>query len=167
MKNHLKKYKDHLEKTIGEYMERPATERTAEAIDGMTECWMHLNEAEKLMGAGDMYGTEFTHDDAKKWAEKMVNDDGTMGAHWTVEQTSSVADAQGVVFTHITDWCWWIAMNMMYSDYSGVAVKHGVDTAEFYADLAKAFLFDKDGPGPEEKLGAYYHGIVCADHGEY
>lgn len=26
--------------------------------------------------------------------------------------------------------------------------------------MAKAFLFDKDGPGPEEKLSAYYHGIV-------
>ena len=26
--------------------------------------------------------------------------------------------------------------------------------------MAKAFLFDKDGPGPEEKLSVYYHGIA-------
>ena len=51
-------------------------------------------------------------------------------------------------------------MNMMYSDYSGVAEKYGVSIAEFYADMARAFLMDKDGPGAKEKLGAYYHGIV-------
>ena len=34
--------------------------------------------------------------------------------------------------------------------------------AEFFAELAQAFLFDKDGPGPKEKLAAYYHGIVKA-----
>ena len=52
-------------------------------------------------------------------------------------------------------------MNMIYSDYSAVAYKYGVDTADFYADMAKAFLFDPDGGEPEEKLAAYYHNIVC------
>ena len=51
-------------------------------------------------------------------------------------------------------------MNMMYSDYSGVAEKYGVSIAEFYADMARAFLMDKDGPGAKKKLAAYYHGIV-------
>ena len=59
------------------------------------------------------------------------------------------------------NWCWWITMNMIYSDYSAVAYKYGVDTADFYADMAKAFLFDPDGGEPEEKLAAYYHNIVC------
>ena len=53
-------------------------------------------------------------------------------------------------------------MNMMYSDYSSVAIHYGVSTAEFFAELAQAFLFDKDGPGPKAKLAAYYHGIVKA-----
>ena len=52
--------------------------------------------------------------------------------------------------------------NMMYSDYGSVAIHYGVSTAEFFAELAQAFLFDKDGPGPKEKLAAYYHGIVKA-----
>ncbi len=160
MKNHIKEYKANLEKAIGEYMDRPASERSAEAIDGMTACWMHLNEAEKMMGTS--YGTEFTHEDAKKWAEKMVNDDGTMGAHWTVDQTSAVAEANNVKFEHITDWMWNITMNMMYSDYCNVASKFGVDTPDFFADMSKSFLFDKDGPKPSEKLSAYYHRIVCA-----
>ena len=36
----------------------------------------------------------------------------------------------------------------------------GVNVPEFYAELARAFLMDKDGPGPEEKLCAYYRCIV-------
>ncbi len=51
-------------------------------------------------------------------------------------------------------------MNMMYSDYYSVGVKYGVDRPEFYADLAKAFLFDKDSPAPAEKLAEYYHEVV-------
>ena len=42
----------------------------------------------------------------------------------------------------------------------GVAEKYGVSIAEFYADMARAFLMDKDGPEAKKKLGAYYHGIV-------
>ena len=44
----------------------------------------------------------------------------------------------------------------------GTILKHGssVYGPEFYAALAKAFLMDKDGPEPEEKLCAYYKYIV-------
>lgn len=61
----------------------------------------------------------------------------------------------------------------VYSDESGVldkahndifaydvARKFGVNVPEFYAELARAFLMDKDGHGPEEKLCAYYRCIV-------
>ncbi len=161
MKDHIKEYKANLEKSIGEYMERPVSERSADVIDSMTECWMHLNEAEKMLSADTVYGGEFTHEDAKAWADKMVNDDGTMGAHWTMEQTTAVAEANGVKFEHVYDYDWYITMNMMYSDYCGVAVKFGVDTPEFFTELTKAFLFDKDAGGPVKKLAAYYHGIVC------
>ena len=51
-------------------------------------------------------------------------------------------------------------MNMMYSDYCMVASKYGVNNAEFFADMARAFLFDKDAEGPGEKLAAYYHRVV-------
>ena len=41
------------------------------------------------------------------------------------------------------------------------AKKYGVDRPEYYADLAKAFLHDKDYKGkPEEKLWYYYNCIV-------
>ena len=76
-----------------------------------------------------------------------------------LEQTSAVADARGIG-RDVPRWAWGVAMNMMYSDYYGVAVDFGVNRPEFYAALAEAFLMDKDGPGPEEKLCAYYRGIV-------
>lgn len=36
----------------------------------------------------------------------------------------------------------------------------GLNRPEFYAALAKAFLLDKDGPGPERKLMEYYEHIA-------
>jgi hypothetical protein len=46
----------------------------------------------------------------------------------------------------------------MASDYGKVAKKYGVDKADFYADLAKAWLDDKDAvPG---KAMIYYDCIV-------
>lgn len=80
----------------------------------------------------------------------------------TPYQAAALAESMGLSWDHITPWCWWIAMNMMYSDYGSVAIHYGVSTAEFFAELAQAFLFDKDGPGPKAKLAAYYHGIVKA-----
>ena len=99
----------------------------------------------------------FTEDDARRWTEHMENDDGSMGAHWTLEQTTAVANSIGV---HIDPWVWFAALNMEYSDNFDVAQKYGLDRPEYYADLAKAFLFDKDGGGPEAKIAGYYHGIV-------
>ena len=94
------------------------------------------------------------------WYSKMENDDGTTGGHWTLDQTNAVAAAMDVRFEHISAWCWNATMNMMYSDYYNTAMKFGVCTPEFFGEIAKEFLFDKDGPDPKEKLAAYYHSIV-------
>ncbi len=156
MKDKIKSYKEKLEKGIAEYMDMPVSERSSVAIKSMVECWEEIDELEKKLC--NKHG--FTREDAEHWNEKMVNDDGTMGGHWTVEQTTSVAESMGVKFEHITEYCWNTAMNMMYSDYCTVADKYGVGTAEFYADMAKAFLFDKDAESPKAKMAAYYHHIV-------
>ena len=101
-----------------------------------------------------------TADDLRGWLLHMDNADGTTGQHWTEDQTGSIARVIGVSFDHVTPSEFCAAMNMMYSDYYPVGVKYGVDRAEFYADLAKAFLFDKDGPAPAKKLAEYYHKVV-------
>ena len=99
----------------------------------------------------------FTKEDAERWTAHMENEDGSTGAHWTMEQTGQVAAIAGA---HYEPWVWYAALNMMYSDYYAVAAKYGLDRPEFYADLAKAFLNDKDAGGPERKIAAYYHGIA-------
>ena len=98
----------------------------------------------------DVYGYHFT-----KWLlEKayccMENEDGTKGAHWSLEQTNNVAKNNGVTFEHFNEYDWNYVMNMMYSDY----YKAGGSDVNFYVELAKAFLMDKD--APEGKALKYY-----------
>lgn len=52
-----------------------------------------------------------------------------------------------------------MALNLIYSDFSPVAKKHGLGgSLDFYVDMAKAFMNDKDAaPG---KLSNYYNSIV-------
>lgn len=152
----IKSYKDKLERGLAEYMEIPVNQRSADAVKGMMEAWLVADKLSKCTCHEDT----FTREDAEAWNTKMLNDDGTAGGHWTIEQTNAVAQSVGVKFDHITADGWNTTMNMMYSDYSGVANKYGVSTCDFYADLAKAFLFDRDGGAPESKLAAYYHCIV-------
>lgn len=79
--------------------------------------------------------------DAESWVSRMKNSDGTVGAHWTFEQTQDVAKQRNI---NCDPNDFWAAMNMMYSDYCQVAKRQSVDTPGFYADMAKAFLEDAD-----------------------
>lgn len=157
-KEALAQYKDKLEQGIMEYMRMPAGDRSASGVRGMLECWSMVDQAERSMCGGR--SADMTKDDAEDWVAHMANEDGTTGAHWPMDQTTALAESMGISWERLTPWCWWAAVNMMYSDYVGVAMHYGVSTAEFFAELAQAFLFDKDGPAPKEKLAAYYHGIV-------
>lgn len=95
-----------------------------------------------------------TSDEAKVWAEGMINEDGTIGPHWTVAETSIIEHSE------IDDTCWWLTMNMMYSDYCKVATKFNVTAEALCTSLSKAFLEDKDAECGETKLARYYYGIV-------
>ena len=91
------------------------------------------------------------------WMYNMQNEDGSFGAHWDLEQAKIYMEPRGVT---CEPWKWAAVMNMMYSDYCKAARKNSVDRPEFYADLAAAFLEDKD--APEDKAGRYYHNIAAA-----
>ena len=85
----------------------------------------------------------------------MENADGTKGPHWSMDHTKQVAAQKNVSENPLE---FWVAMNMMYSDYCAMAKKHNVNTVDFYVDMAKAFLDDKD--AKPDKLGRYYYSIV-------
>lgn len=93
-----------------------------------------------------------------EWAKEMQNADGSSGAHWSMEDTETVRKTRNINDCKPEDF--WIAMNMMYSDYQGVAKKYGIDKPEFYADMARGFLMDKDSKQGREKLEAYYEYVV-------
>ena len=153
----MQEYIEKLHKELHEIMERPVTLGRAEEVMvyADTICALHklgddhFRESTKMM--------EFTEDDAKAWTARMKNADGSTGPHWPMEQTTAVMVSKGY---HYDPAVWYAAMNMVYSDYFSVAKKHGVNTVEFYADMAEAFLDDKDAGGPEEKISAYYHCIA-------
>lgn len=112
----------------------------------------------------DMYPSEkkaapLTRYMAEEWASKMQNADGTTGPHWNMEQTNKVMAQKQIGGSPIA---FNLSMNMMYSDYCEVAKKLGVNTVDFYAAMADAFLNDKDavGGGGAEKLSRYYENVV-------
>ena len=144
-------YIERLEDGIKSYMEMPPNQRSASALNEMITAWKHIK------GMRDMieHDFDFTKSDASAWNAKMINEDGSHGGHWTVDQTSSLGVPDGV-----SPWCWNVTMNMMYSDYYGVAVMHNVNTTDFYADMARAFLDDADAGDAHKKLAAYYNCIA-------
>lgn len=152
MTDKIKAYKAKLCEALEACMAEPVSSRS---VGSCTMLMDALCKADKITMESE--ASTFTEDDARRWTEHMENDDGSMGAHWTLEQTTAVANSIGV---HTDPWVWFAALNMEYSDGWEVAGKYGLDRPEYYADLAKAFLFDKDGGGPVAKIAGYYHGIV-------
>ena len=151
-------YIEQLKDQLHEIMERPVTIGRAEEVMVYADaiCALHKLDDDHFREATKMM--EFTREDAEKWLSHMENEDGTTGPHWSMGQTDAVANVAGV---HVDKLTLWACLNMMYSDYYSVAAKYGLDRPEFYADLAKAFLMDKDAGGAEEKIAGYYHGVVA------
>ena len=154
MTDKIKAYKAKLCEALEACMAEPVSSRS---VGSCTMLMDALCKADKITMESE--ASTFTEDDARRWTEHMENDDGSKGPHWTLEQTTAVAGSVGV--HSVAPWVWYAAMNMMYSDYWESATRYGVDRPEYYADLAKEFLFDKDAGGPEAKIAGYYHGVVA------
>lgn len=88
----------------------------------------------------EVYGCHFNEWLLQKALSKMVNEDGSFGGHWTLEQTTAVAKNNGVEFDHFNEYDWCYVMNMLYSDYYGSIPNE----TSVYLKMAKKFLDDKD-----------------------
>lgn len=102
--------------------------------------------------------------DYRVWKQLLENEDGTHGPHYDMQQIMSIAEKHNIRFEDFDEKEFCMAVNMMYSDYCKVAKKYVAPDKElaFFADLAKAFLEDEDGPEASEKLYLYFHCIVDA-----
>lgn len=109
-----------------------------------------------LRGRSERWGGKFDKRMAETWMTGLKNEDGQLGTRWTEEQTRQVAKQRGITCDPVE---FWVAMNLMHSDYGKVFAKYGMgDRVEFYADMAKAFIDDKD--AVDDKLARYYECIV-------
>ena len=90
-------------------------------------------------------------EEAKEYVAGMDNKDGSKGEHWTLEQVKNYM-APRSEYNHLDPVCFYVAMNMMYSDY--YTPTRSVET---YANMAKSFLDDKDAPA--DKLQRYMHAM--------
>lgn len=171
MRSTVRMWKCKLEKEIKQCASKPVSLDTLTLSHKLGETWLLFDDMCRRLGiyeSADDAASEtveqpayyLTDDDIRWWNSHMKNSDGTEGGHWSEDQTTTLANAIGVTFGHITPLEWNVTCNMMYSDYYDVAANMGIDGAAFYGGMAKAFLFDKDGPTPKKKLCAYFHHIV-------
>ena len=95
--------------------------------------------------AANMYeainGPHFDEEHAHYAVEGMENEDGTKGPHWTVEETTSVANQMGINLKSEkhNKWDWFVAMNMIYSDFykAVVALLTWLDSLLMIVELRK------------------------------
>lgn len=103
---------------------------------------------------GDMM-EPMTKEAAEKWVRSMKGATGGPGQHWTMEQAKQIMTRYGYQADPVE---FYVALNMMKSDYTKAAQKVGADKEEFYAAMADAFLNDED--AKEDKLALYHHYIA-------
>ena len=84
-----------------------------------------------------IFGKHFSEELAEKAVSDMVNADGTVGEHWTLQQTTALASSNGANYNKYD---FYYVMNMLYSDFCEVI---GND-ANTYFKMAKAYLDDPD-----------------------
>lgn len=98
-----------------------------------------------------------TKAEAESWVRSMRDGEGHRGGRWTLAEIKQYAGNFGVTGDEeIIDF--YAAMNAMATDYGEVAKAHGVDNVDFYADMAKAFLHDRD--AVQGKIKRYYEDIA-------
>lgn len=93
---------------------------------------------------------------AEEWMSGIVNEDGTKGAHWSLDEVKRLMQQKGVECDPVK---LWVAMNAEYSDRQKVNKKYGVDRPEYYMDSAIAYWL-KDADAVKDKLSAYYTYVV-------
>lgn len=102
------------------------------------------------------YEDELTDEEAEEWVDSLKNGSGANGEHWSLEQTEKVMKQRAINCDPVE---FWVVMNVLYSDYFDVFKKYNMGgNVNFYADMAKAWLDDKD--AIDNKLAMYYRYMV-------
>lgn len=87
-----------------------------------------------------IYGYHFNHWLLEKALSKLKNEDGSIGNHWKLNETSMLARSNGIDFKEFNEYDWCYVMNMIYSDFYGSVPNE----TNIYVKMSKKFLEDKD-----------------------
>lgn len=123
-----------------------------------------MRERLKIERHEAMYGPHFNEECALKAVSKMENEDGSRGEHWSLEETTSIANQYGINLKgeKYNKYDWYVALNMIRSDYyRAVVTMTSSDHIKYFVELAKAWLNDKD---IEEGKMWYYYTQMSADN---
>jgi hypothetical protein len=103
---------------------------------------------------------ELSRDDAETWVAALQSEDTAKprGAKWTRDQVRPYAQKYGYSTEGAKLYEFWAVMNALYADYCDVAKRYNVATPDFFADMTKAFLQDKD--AMSGKAARYFASIV-------
>lgn len=125
------------------------------ARDNLDKQWSVVSEDRHK----DHHGHKLDKHTAEKWTEHMENEDGTTGPHWPVEKVKQLMEQKPELQQFELPEVFAV-INMMYSDYYGVATKLNVNNIDFYVCMTKAWLADKDVGAGKGKTAAYYEYVV-------
>lgn len=125
---------------------------------------MHYGEQmEQQTREGHTSGREderLTKEEAEKWVNGMKSDDGKTGGRWSYQEIKQYASNFGIGPDEVVDF--FAVMNALATDYGKVAKRYGVDKVDFWADMAKAFMHDKD--AVPDKVRVYFECIAKKDN---
>lgn len=152
-KDYMKKFSKEMEKHLGRYGKK--------GLSGAYEGFM-----EQMYET--MNGPHFDEESATEVVENMKNEDGSKGSHWSLEETTNIANQYGVNLAqnNSNKHDWFVVLNMMWSDYYKVIVSiTNSENTKYFVELAKAWLFDND--VPEGKTWRYFTKVVNCDEEEF
>lgn len=95
-----------------------------------------------VMGATANGPMPLTEQQAAAWVKSMKHCDGSTGELVTMEQAKDWLAKKGYTGIQLPDF--YAMINAMKSDYSGVAKMFNIMNDDFYGELARAFIMDKD-----------------------
>lgn len=127
-------------------------EKASEWAEKIMEMVKHYDEdmynCLKLKLHKEVYGCHFSEHMAKEAVKHMKNFDGTVGEHWTLEQTTNLLSQYNI---KANKYDWYYVLNMLYSDAGNV---FNGNTSN-YVNFADA-VYIKDVDGDEGKIFKEY-----------
>ena len=115
----------------------------------------HSGKSEQMRGkSSSMRFMPFDRKLADRWVEAMQEESGK--ELWSREEVEKISRKYGMDDLDKNEF--YAVFNAVYTDFCEVAKKWGLDKAEFFADLARAFIEDDDAVG--DKVAAYYACVV-------